>query len=64
MKKVVSVTVLNLMGNSSKEYVHREFEELNEFLESGWVIHKQELVNSLNNSCFSIIYVLEKQLVS
>ncbi|MFT5212502.1 MAG: hypothetical protein ACI9WV_000209 [Patiriisocius sp.] len=64
MKKVVSVTVLNLMGSSSKEYVHREFEELNKLLESGWVIHTQELVNSLNNSCFSIIYTLEKELDS
>lgn len=60
MKKVLSITVKNLVGSGSKEYKSREFTELNELLNDGWNIHSTETINSNTTASFSVIYTLKK----
>ena len=63
MKKVVSITVENLLPNGKHVRVN-DFSELNSELESGWKIVSTEIVNSNSHSFFTIIYLLEKELES
>tara|TARA_R110000787_G_scaffold41071_12_gene101599 strand:+ start:2611 stop:2793 length:183 start_codon:yes stop_codon:yes gene_type:complete len=60
MKKVLSITVKNLVGSTVKGYNIIEFTELNDFLNDGWSIHSTETINSNTVSVFSIIYTLKK----
>jgi len=59
MIKIISVTIRNYSGtNQFKNIV--EFDEINEYLEDGWVIQTQQTINSNTTNAFTIVYQLKK----
>ncbi|UAB82312.1 hypothetical protein INR76_06010 [Marixanthomonas sp. SCSIO 43207] len=58
-KKIISVTISNSV-EYQKDIKTTELTEVNELLENGWDILKQDIVEKEGSAHFSIIYTLEK----
>ena len=60
MKKILSIAVKNTVGIHDNSKIV-PFTELNEHLADGWSIIKTDFINSNTASCFTAIYILEKE---